>query len=973
MTRRRHRTLLLSAAVVAVCAQLALLGSATAAESDEHVTTASTRTVSWTDQNPRDPGDATPAVRDALQDWRLRVSQTEDLLNQTVEVSWEGGGSAGSGTFLQLMQCWSDGPDVTPTREQCAYGGAEADQVASTGAGRTRQVSARDPRERTYRFDSEYSVVTVDGHAAGSPWQETSQVRFGTTGKPCPAATTGYTLEVIPPRGSGMDRLVVEGPTNFPPGSVSVPVGSFTRTYDAASSPFSFAEVAQLSGRARLPMGVYRVQLSCLGTAGQPIRAAFLGWVEQTATAGTWQSVFHEGGVFVPFDPLGDGADTAPTDPYERDEIIEYLKPRSTNEVWLAKNGPDGSGSVFFEVQTDLEAQHLGCGRVDAGKPRSCWLVAIPRWAGEPDGSETQLNSLSSPLSETNWDRRIEVPLGFAPVAAGCRIASGLKQILSHDSALTALRSWQPEFCGDTRTSSSVLGPLQDFSVRLGLSQPNRLGVVGVPDEGLSTVVTAPLLTSGVVVGFAVDRRIPFGAAGYDRDGTRETTMNLNARLLAKLLTQSYDSGAAPNGGKTSGYNSSVYSGGFLPTFTPKRDFPKDNPRRLYDDPEFVRLNPAIADWLGKGMTLPPQDMADVLVSFGDTDAYQVLWRWIANDPEAKAFLAGGPDPDGMRINPYYEDQLNATTSSFPLLDPTCVDNLESKDADDFPLLCQINNHPRVEDDGDAAQAAVRGDTKRVNQAPLVFAGATGYRAEPRQEVGGRGLIVITTSALAERYGLPTARLRNASGDFVGATAASMAAARKQMAVRPDGVLLPQPEKVTGAGYPLTTMSYAVVDVAATTQAQNDAFATMLSYAVDEGQTPGTAVGQLPPGYSPLSAALGAQVLEAVERLRDPSSLLADAPSEPAPVDDVPVGGAPVGGALPPSTADGAVPPLTAGGPLAPPTAAPVVSGPHVAVPAAVTRDASSPLRLLLPGLLLVALVTGLSGRVLLTVGRRSS
>ena len=44
----------------------------------------------------------------------------------------------------------------------------------------------------------------------------------------------------------------------------------------------------------------------------------------------------------------------------------------------------------------------------------------------------------------------------------------------------------------------------------------------------------------------------------------------------------------------------------------------------------------------------------------------------------------------------------------------------------DVALLCQINNHPRVNGDVEAAQSAVRGDTRRVNVAPSQLTGAVG-------------------------------------------------------------------------------------------------------------------------------------------------------------------------------------------------------------------------------------------------------
>ena len=1004
--RACHRTAL----ALAVCllatlalAQVPAARPAVAAGADTGpTTTASSRTVAWTDR-ARNPADlADPAVNDALKGWSLRVSQTKDLLNQTVEVSWAGAATTGSGTFVQLMQCWSDGPEIRPTREQCAYGGVNREGAEGSGAGRTRALTA-DARERDYLYDGDLNPISVNGAVAPKTWGTSAAVELGTNQQACPPGTVGHTLTMVPPRDAvGPDlpaSIVLEGPTTGLPRSVTRKEGDFTRTYATVTAPFTLSEAAVAK---RLPLGQYRFQLAC-NRAGGVETARFVGYLEQfTSPAGPlWRQSSREGGVFVPFDPLGSTADTAPTDPYDRDSVLEYLKPRSSNEVWQARTRPDGRGSVFMEMQTDLEAQHLGCGRVDAGRPRSCWLVAVPRWTPEPDGQAASLPSLASPLSQTLWDRRIDVPLAFAPVASGCKIGSGLKQVLAHDSALAALRSWQPTFCDDSATASSVLGPLQDGDIRSGIAAANRMGVVTTPEQDRPTVVRAPIATSGVVVAFTADRQIPFGSPLYQRNETRADVMNLNARLLAKLLTQSYDSGAAPNGGKTSGYNGSVFSGGFLPTFTPARRFPANNPRTLYQDPEFLRLNPDFAEWLAQGANMPPTVMADVLVSANDTDAYQVLWRWVLGDPEAARFLQGGPDPDGMRVNPYYQGQLTAETTSFPILDPTCVDNIQDPAAATFPLLCQINNHPRVNGDVEAAQSAVRGDTRRVNVAPSQLTGAVGelsYKAEQRQEQGRAGLLVITTSAVAERFGLPTARLKNAGGRFVQATAASLSAARDQMAARADGVLQTAPAAVREGGYPLTTNSYAVVDVAATTQAQNDAFAKILVYAAGDGQRSGTAIGQLPPGYAPLSDALRLQTRAAAALLRNPSSLLPAAPSgaagpagPPGPPsrgsDGSPVGDSPVGGpaGADPGTGAAAAPgqqPVSAAGTPGMPGrtgavgASPVLAAgvaPQVAARVATTRSPTSGLTWFVPVLLLVGLVAALAGRVVRLLGRNPS
>lgn len=874
-TRRRQVVAFASAAVALLAVVPVVSGTtATAAPGDDLLTTDSTRAVAWAPRHPDDGPEAGNGTYDLLKDWELRVSQTEDLLNQTVQVSWTGAATTGSGTFLQLMQCWSDGPDVPPTREQCAYGGTDVEGAAGSGAGRTRQLSA-DPRERTYLNDGDLTLAAVDGVVAPAFFGGNASLRLATNSGTCPDGTVSHEVSIVPPDLANPIVDVFGALPGTPP-----PFERDGRTFAAAAPAFTLDEVA---AAADVPWaaGDHRVELLCSGE--DRVLARYVTFLSRS-DEGSWTRAFREGGIVVPFDPIGDTQDTRPTDAFVRDEILEYVKPQTTNELWQARTRPDGAGSVFMELFTDFEAQHLGCGRPqDSGAPRSCWLVGVPRWAGEPNGQEPTNAELYSPLSQTLWDRRVEVPLGFAPVASGCQIGSGLKQILSNDVSLAALRSWQPTLCGSSATAVSVLGPLQDFTVRAAVSGPNRLGVVGLPELDRPTQVRAPLTTTGLVVAFSLDRRIPFGSATYDQNGTRESAMNLTPRLVAKLLTQSYDSGAAPNGGRKTGYNGSEPSGSFRPVYTPARNFPADNPQTMLDDPEFVAINPDVVQWLSTGDFGRRDQMADLLVTAGDADAYSVLWQWVLADPGAKAFLAGEADPDGMTVNPYYKDVLTAETSTFPLFDPTCVDNLEDPAAERFPLLCQINNHPRAKDDTDAALSAVRGDSKRVNVAPLQYTGNPAeltYRAEARQQQGQSAVLAVTTSAVAERFGLPTAALQNADGAFVTATDASLSAARSQMASRSDGVLVPAPGAVSGTGYPLTTNSYAVVDVSVTTQDQNDAFAALLDYAAGEGQQVGNAVGQLPPGYAPMTPEQSAQTRAAAVLLRDPSSLLpADEPS----------------------------------------------------------------------------------------------
>ena len=65
-------------------------------------------------------------------DLKVTVSQTKNLVNQVVRISWEGGkptrpdfGNLGV-NYLQIMQCWGGTAEEGPPREQCIYGSQKA-------------------------------------------------------------------------------------------------------------------------------------------------------------------------------------------------------------------------------------------------------------------------------------------------------------------------------------------------------------------------------------------------------------------------------------------------------------------------------------------------------------------------------------------------------------------------------------------------------------------------------------------------------------------------------------------------------------------------------------------------------------------------------------------------------------------------------------------------------------------------------
>ena len=96
-------------------------------------------------------------------------------------------------------------------------------------------------------------------------------------------------------------------------------------------------------------------------------------------------------------------------------------------------------------------------------------------------------------------------------------------------------------------------------------------------------------------------------------------------------------------------------------------------PRGLYN-----RLDPFEASIEGfvRGIAAEIEPGNHVLLLGDLSDTTYALTRWIASDPEARAFIAGKPDQWGMRINQKYKN-VELPFSTFPLLDKWQSDNYE--------------------------------------------------------------------------------------------------------------------------------------------------------------------------------------------------------------------------------------------------------------------------------------------------------
>ena len=124
--------------------------------------------------DPAPPDSAvTVSGRGDFANLKVTVSQTKNLINQTVRVSWTGGTPTPSTgftlNFLQIMQCWGDDP-AGPDRTQCQFGGLTALGSATTVGPfvLSRQIEDGDPEETLKQPAGSSSQVYVPFWAVGT-------------------------------------------------------------------------------------------------------------------------------------------------------------------------------------------------------------------------------------------------------------------------------------------------------------------------------------------------------------------------------------------------------------------------------------------------------------------------------------------------------------------------------------------------------------------------------------------------------------------------------------------------------------------------------------------------------------------------------------------------------------------------------------------------------------------------------------
>lgn len=536
--------------------------------------------------------------------------------------------------------------------------------------------------------------------------------------------------------------------------------------------------------------------------------------------------------------------------------LREYFDASLTNEVIAARIEQDGTGAVAFEIQTSLEAPHLGCGgALPGGGVRDCFLVVVPRGQYSVDGSAYYDGPTprvsGSPLSATAWSNRVEFPLEFQSVTSGCPIGAEEERTVGNEIVAAAFNSWQSALCkaktvfgfsqiGDAEARRQIVSDVDGAARFAVISNP-----LTTDEASGSTLLYAPLVQSAIVIAYNIEYDLRGESELIGLNGRPVTNLVLNQRLVAKLLTQSYQRDVA--GGSTQDYLSS-------------------NPTNIAHDPEFLALNPEFAEFQNNA------GPTGILEPIGNADAFRQLWAWIVSDEDAAEFLDGTADEWGMIVNKYYGD-LN-------IVDDTTLDSLPKADLSTYlaPDAGQAYGtfelRPYAADMYDAAVRTRRADpgTKIVwdqtrNPPAFVSSGA--------QNPGSRFIMGITDITTAERLKLPMAKLVNGTGNAVEPNEASITTAIANFGESTvPGVVTFDPSLDVDGAYPLSTVAYAAVSVCDATLGQLEKYSTLLSFAKGKGQIIGSDRGDLSEGYVPLSssqkASLGSMIADIKSEIASP-------------------------------------------------------------------------------------------------------
>ncbi|MDO7868799.1 hypothetical protein [Nocardioides jiangxiensis] len=528
----------------------------------------------------------------------------------------------------------------------------------------------------------------------------------------------------------------------------------------------------------------------------------------------------------------------------------EHIAPESLLPAeLLGYTAKDGTGAASFEVRTDVENESLGCSHTTA-----CSLVVVPIMGTSCDarhGDDLQFAYCSAnrtypagtaygefegtPAVKGNywwtasqWKNRITVPLTFALPANTCDLLDKRPPVGFYGSELLAQASlqWSPAYCLDEKRfkyQHNQMGDASGFDLMLHDQAAGAL-VSSAHDAGAEHVGYAPTAVTGFGIGYVIDR------PAYDENGNPQVggeihTLKLDARLLAKLLTQSYTGNAV--GAQHPGI--------------------EDNPVSINADPEFQKLNPD-APRVGRieGATLLSLSEA--------SDTVAQLTDYIAHDKDAMAFIAGAKDPYGMVVNPSYKG-YRVPTSTWELKD-SFVGNTDCWKANPSPffslMAAPVSRMYAI------TQALIDAQPNIQTRCEEQVNAATKWKLGKidRQGYGNRFMLGLVSLGDAERYGIDVARLETTDGTFVGPDRASESAAvslMKQKAPQQPFTLDQAAVKRSGTAYPGTMVVYTAAKTCDLKVDVAHDVASFVRIATTEGQVPGSGNGRLPDGFLPIA------------------------------------------------------------------------------------------------------------------------
>jgi hypothetical protein len=579
---------------------------------------------------------------------------------------------------------------------------------------------------------------------------------------------------------------------------------------------------------------------------------------------------------YVPFVPASGGNPL-----YLQTHLTQQFNQFDSNEVAYAPTSSDGTGQIQFQTLTSVQAPSLGCGALESnGQTRNCWLVIVPRGTFEPNGFQVpnldfnyQAGQFidSSPLSASNWAQRIQIHLGYAPLATNCPISVVPDAMVGTQVAYRAVTSWQGElnqqanctkvYSYTATTESSATNQLTGGSAGLAFTTipiGSEAARDGLSPPTLPTILYAPVAVTALDVGYNINQTT----------GQLTTPVKLTPALLARSLTQVYR------------YD--------LPDYVPARGlfgpaWSASNPSNLTYDPEFQALNPEIGLFGGVWSSAP--------FITGDHSAdNQRVWEYIQSDPATATWLDGGAadssDPVGADPN-YTALNLGASPApdSFPVAYTgavTCAQVAVGATCGTTPdaKLNSVDMIPVQNNFDQAASTVVSGKDSALqtlwNSGALSPQGTQGWWTAVGAELPGHVFLsALNDMSDLAAYGLNFAALCPAGAtsptdtNCVQPSLDSVAAALNSTGATTDsaGLIQVNPAKVPAGSYPLVDVVYAAVPTNQSAAALND-YADFIAYAAGQGQTTGSAPGDLPAGYLPLTSSLQTQAQGIVAQLR---------------------------------------------------------------------------------------------------------